>query len=98
MCRVIGMGQMTRELLVLNPAGPIRKRRRRIISRLRHHHGKVDGCAIQTRRCAGFEPAHLEPQVAHTIREVLGGRLPGSSCRKMIQADMDKTLKECTRC
>ena len=87
---------MTGELTVLNPVGPIRKRWRRIIPLLGHHHGKVDGRPVQARRRTGFQPAHFEPQVVHTIRQVLGRRLSGSSRRKMIQADMDKSLKECT--
>src|SRR4249920_1703922 len=96
MRRTIGMGQVTGELAVLNPVGPIRKRRWWIITRLEFHHGKVNGRPIQARRRAGFEPAHFEPQVAHTIRQVLGGRLSSSPRGKMIQADMDKSLKKCT--
>src|SRR4029078_12512745 len=49
-------------------------------------------------RRAGFETAYFESEVAHTIGQVLGGRLSGSSRRKMIQADMDESLKEFTVC
>src|SRR5262245_26000561 len=95
-CRAIGMGQMAGELPVLNPVGAIRKWRRRIVAWLRLHYRKIDGSPIQTRRRTSFEPAQFEPQIAHTIGQVFGGRLAGSSCREVIQADMDKTLKKCT--
>src|SRR5262245_47456101 len=95
-CRAIGMGQMAGELPVLNPIGPIRKWRRRIVAWLQRHYRKIDGGSIQTRRRTSFEPAQLEPQVAHTIGQVFGGRLAGSSCGDVIQADMDKSLKKCT--
>src|SRR5215467_3262466 len=98
MRRTIGMGQMTGELEILNSVCPIRKRWRWIIARLGHHHGKINGLSIQARRGAGFEPADFKPQVSHAIRQVLGGCLSRASRRKMTQTDMDKSLKECTRC
>ena len=63
----VGVREMARDLVLFDPLGAKRKRRRRIVARLNLEFGVVDTAAVQARAGAGLEPPDTETELRETL-------------------------------
>ena len=85
---------MARYLVLLDPFGAERKRRRRIVARLYLEFGIVDTAAVQARTGAGLKPPDTEAQLRQMLAETHRGEIAGAARRVILKPDMDQAFEE----
>ena len=89
--------QPAQHLLELEPLGPVGERLGRIVAGLRLHRAPLDRIAMESRRCAGLEPAALETELGQAFAQRAGGVLPDTAALELARADVNEAVQESAR-
>ena len=65
-----------------------------VVAPLFLHHGEIHGLAVDARRRARLEPAHVEGQFAQALREANRCLVPGATAGLVLHAQVDHTAQE----
>ena len=90
-----GAGHVAADLLrVLVPAADKGHHRGRIVTPLLLHRGEIHGAGVNTRRCTGFQAAHVERQFPQAPGQGIGRRITGTATGVVLHADVDNSAEE----
>jgi hypothetical protein len=90
-------GDAALDLRVRDPVCQERERDRRIVSGLHFERGPVDGGAIQPRRRACLQAAHVQAQAFQGQRQAHGRRLADPACGDLAFTKVDQPPQERAR-
>ena len=93
----VGVGEMARDLVLSDPLGTKRKRRRRIVARLTLEFGVVDTAAVQARAGAGLKPPDTETELREMLAEAHRGKIARAACRVIAEPNMDQAFEKRSR-
>ena len=94
MGRLVGAGDPTLDLDVVDTLGQHRKRFGRLIPGLHLYRRPVDGTPVKPRRRSGLEPSERKTQAFQRQRQTDGRRFSDSPGRGLVFSDMDETTQE----
>ena len=92
--RLVGEGQMTRDLRLCDPLGAKRERRGRLIAGLHFELRVIDRAGVEARARPGLEAANLKAEGGEAVAEAHRGEVTGAAGVVIAQPDMDETLEE----